>query len=407
MNHKNHSSDNEWKKYKLGDLAEVQTGPFGSQLHQSDYKVVGTPIITVEHLGENKIIHKNLPLVGEEDRQRLIKYTLREGDIVFSRVGSVDRRVYIGKEEDGWMFSGRCLRVRAVRKKVNPKFLSYYFGQKSFKELIRRIAVGATMPSINTTILNEVDVTIPELNYQSTIASILSSLDYKIDLLHRQNKTLEQLAETFFRQWFVKEAEESWGICKLGDFISVKGGTTPSTTRSEFWNGNINWTSPRDLSNNNSLFLFNTERKITEKGLKQIGSGLLPVGTVLLSSRAPIGYLVITEIPVAINQGYIAIICDKFFSNYFIYLWVKKNLDTIVNAANGSVFLEISKSTFKELEITIPPIQKLEIFDKEIGPLFQKIKSNTIQIRTLTQLRDTLLPKLMSGEIRLNYDYYD
>ncbi len=102
----------EWKEYKLEDLAKVQTSPFGSQLHMSDYKTNGTPIITVEHLGENKIIHENLPLVGLEDRERLKKYILKEGDIVFSRVGSVDRSAYISVREDGWMFSGRCLRVR-------------------------------------------------------------------------------------------------------------------------------------------------------------------------------------------------------------------------------------------------------------------------------------------------------
>jgi len=243
---------------------------------------------------------------------------------------------------------------------------------------------------------------LPDYKEQIQIASTLSSLDDKIDLLHRQNKTLEQLAETLFRQWFVKDAEESWEVGKLNDVISVKGGTTPSTTKPEYWNGTFNWTSPRDLSNNNSIFLFNTERKITAEGLQQIGSGLLPIGTVLLSSRAPIGYLVITEIPVAINQGYIAIICDKLVSNYFIYLWTKKNLDTIISSANGSVFLEISKSTFKELDFVIPPKQKLESFNIEIEPMFQKMKSNQIQIRTLTQIRDTLLPKLMSGEVKVN-----
>jgi type I restriction enzyme S subunit len=189
---------------------------------------------------------------------------------------------------------------------------------------------------------------------------------------------------------------------QLNDVISVKGGTTPSTTNSEFWNGNIHWTSPRDLSNHSSIFLFDTERKISEKGLKEIGSGLLPVGTVLLSSRAPIGYLAITEIPVAINQGYIAIICDKLVSNYFIYLWCKANMFEIENAGNGSVFQEISKSTFRALDFLIPPKEKLKLFDEEVESMFQKIKSNANQIATLTELRDKLLPKLMSGEVRVS-----
>lgn len=210
--------------------------------------------------------------------------------------------------------------------------------------------------------------------------------------MQHQNKTLEQLAETLFRQWFVVEADESWEAGKIDDIVSIKGGTTPSTANSDFWNGNIHWTSPRDLSNSNSIFLFDTERKISEKGLAQIGSGLLPIGTVLLSSRAPIDYLTITEIPVAINQGYIAIICDKIVSNYFIFLWLKSNINSVVNAANGSVFLEISKSTFRELELQIPPKERLMYFDEKIESVFMKVKMNNIEIKRLTELRDFFYP---------------
>lgn len=255
---------------------------------------------------------------------------------------------------------------------------------------------------VNKNCFENLYINLPPLPEQLLISETLSSLDDKIDLLHRQNKTLEALAETLFRQWFVEEAEESWEDGKLDDIISVKGGTTPSTNKPEFWNGNIHWTSPRDLSNHNSIFLFDTGKKITERGLKEISSGLLPIGTVLLSSRAPIGYLAITEIPVAINQGYIAIICDKFVSNYFIYLWCKENMPDIENAGNGSVFQEISKTTFRGLDFKIPSTDKLHLFDKEVDPMFQKIKSNSNQIKTLTQLRDTLLPKLMSGEVRVS-----
>ena len=382
---------------KLEEIADVQTGPFGSQLHMSDYKKEGTPIITVEHLDENRIIHKNLPLVGDEDKNRLKKYTLKEGDIVFSRVGSVDRCAYVSAKEDDWMFSGRLLRVR-TNEKVDSRFLSFYFNQESFKEYIRRIAVGATMPSINTTILSEVEIILPPLKEQKTIAETLSSLDEKIDLLHRQKKNLQALAEILFRQWFVEEAEESWELGTIGDVVSMKGGTTPSTNQPKYWDGNIHWTSPRDLSNSTSIFLFATSRKITEEGLKQISSGLLPVGTLLLSSRAPIGYLALTEIPVAINQGYIAIICDKLVSNHFMFLWCKANMGTIENAANGSVFQEISKSAFRTLPFLIPPNEKVNKFELEIEPIFQKIKSNTQQIHTLTRLRNTILPKSISGE---------
>jgi len=198
--------------------------------------------------------------------------------------------------------------------------------------------------------------------------------------------------------------DEGWEEGVLSHVISVKGGTTPSTKKPEYWDGDIYWTSPKDLSNHTSVFIFDTGRKITGRGLAKIGSGLLPIGTVLLSSRAPIGYLAITEIPLAINQGYIAIVCDKMVSNYFIYLWCKANMDVIKNQGNGSVFQEIAKSVFKEIIITIPPSPLLDDFDKAVNPIFSKIKTNQQQIRTLEKLRDTLLLKLMSGEVRVKLE---
>lgn len=390
----------EWKEYKLGEIADVQTGPFGSQLHMSDYQKKGTPIITVEHLGDNRIIHNNLPLVGDEDKKRLSKYVLSEGDIVFSRVGSVDRRAYVSAEENGWMFSGRCLRVRPSEK-VDSKYLSYYFGLEDFKETIRRIAVGATMPSINTPILSNVIVTLPSLDEQRRIASILTSLDDKIDLLRRENATLEAMAETLFRQWFVVEAKEEWEEGKLGDILSVKGGTTPSTKEPSYWDGDIAWTSPRDVTTLNGLYLFDTEKKITQKGLEQISSGLLPEGTLLMSSRAPVGVLAFAEIPLAINQGYIAILDDKGYSKEFIYLWLKTNMDLVHSYSNGSTFMEISKSAFKSLDLLIPPQNEVEEFIGKVKSYFEKIRLNEIQIQTLIQTRDGLLPRLMNNEIKV------
>ena len=157
----------EFSESRLSDLCDdkgVQTGPFGSQLHQKDYVPVGTPILTVEHLGQNRILHQNLPCVTDYDKERLSKYVLRKGDIVFSRVGSVDRRALIHEIEDGWLFSGRCLRVRPDANKLDPGYLSYFFGLPTFKGYIRSVAVGATMPSLNTQILSDVLIYYPSLS---------------------------------------------------------------------------------------------------------------------------------------------------------------------------------------------------------------------------------------------------
>ena len=181
----------------------IQTGPFGSQLHQEDYVSVGTPIVTVEHLGENRILHRNLPCVSDYDRDRLSKYALRRGDVVFSRVGSVDRRALVREPEEGWLFSGRCLRVRPDSAKIDSRYLSYFFGLSTFQAHIRSIAVGATMPSLNTQLLSDVTIFYPPLPEQRAIAHILGTLDDKIELNRRMNETLEAMARALFKSWFV------------------------------------------------------------------------------------------------------------------------------------------------------------------------------------------------------------
>ena len=181
------------KTVKIGDIASVQTGPFGSQLHNKDYILYGTPIVTIEHLGTRKMTKQNLPCVSDMDRDRLSKYTLRYGDLVFSRVGSVDRCSWVSEDEDGWMFSGRCLRVRPKEQtEIYHKYLYYFLCLESTKDYIRNIAVGATMPSINTGLLSEVPFTYPNIDKQRQIGDILSSFDDRIEENSKINHHLEQ-----------------------------------------------------------------------------------------------------------------------------------------------------------------------------------------------------------------------
>ena len=405
---------NNWKTYKLGEIATVQTGPFGSQLHQKDYVQNGTPILTVEHLGNNRIVHQNLPRVSDYDKMRLKKYCIQKGDIVFSRVGSVDRRAFVTEKEDGWLFSGRCLRVRADEKNVDGSFLSYYFGQESFKDLIRRIAVGATMPSLNTSILSSIEINIPaNLQEQKSIAAILSTIDDKIENNLAINKTLEEMAMALYKHWFVDfgpfqdgvESEsgripKGWEVKKIGEVIETLGGGTPSTTTKEYWeDGDILWYSPTDLTRENSLFSFDTAKKITALGLQKSSAKMFPANSLLMSSRATIGLLTINTKEACTNQGFITMLPNDKLSVYQLYFWVKDNMDLIISKANGSTFKEISKSNFRDLEIVVP--NSIENFIEQSKDIFEQIKNNTSENQTLIQLRDTLLPKLISGEVRL------
>lgn len=384
----------EWQEVKLGSIVESVSETF---------KFTDKPVVflNTSDIHADKFLHSDLSdpktLPGQAKKR------IRKGDLLFSEIRPANKRyALVNFDADDYVVSTKLMVLRS-KGNIDPRFLKLFLTSEETLDYLQMIAEdrSGTFPQITFDILDQMELMVPSLPEQKAIASVLNSLDDKIDLLHRQNNTLEVMAETIFRQWFVEEVQEDWEECALDELISVKGGTTPSTKEPSFWNGNVSWTSPRDLSNQQSVFMFDTERKITEKGLAQIGSGLLPVGTVLMSSRAPIGYLAISDIPVAINQGYIAIVCDKLVSNYFMYLWCKVNMEQIKNAGNGSTFEEISKSNFKAL-ITIKPSEDVLLkFNTSAEAIFAKIKTNQRQIQTLEKLRDNLLPKLMSGEVRI------
>jgi len=238
------------------------------------------------------------------------------------------------------------------------------------------------------------------------MVELFEALDKKIELNRRMNASLEATAQSLFKSWFVDAVQDrlpkGWQESTIGEEVRVVGGSTPSTSGLEFWEGGTyHWATPKDLSNLESPVLLDTDRKITDTGLQQITSGLLPVGTVLLSSRAPIGYLAIAEIPVAINQGFIGMICDGALPNHYVRLWTKQNKDAIESRANGTTFMEISKGNFRPLPIIVPPQPLLDAFQVQVDLLHRRVVSNLLESRTLATLRDTLLPKLLSGELRV------
>jgi type I restriction enzyme S subunit len=289
--------------------------------------------------------------------------------------------------------------------------------------------------------LDHLTVPLPPLPEQRAIAHILGTLDDKIELNRRMSQTLEAMARALFKAWFVDfepvraklagrwqrgqslpglpahlyhlfpdrlvdselgEIPEGWEVKAINDLAEVVGGSTPRTERAEYWEGGTyHWVTPKDLSGLSLPVLLDTERKITDAGLAQISSGLLPKGTVLLSSRAPIGYLAIAEVPVAINQGFIAIKPRFGVSNLFLLRWAGAFHDEIVSRANGSTFLEISKSNFRQIRIVAPSSSVMDAFDRLSRSMYYKVVENECESRALAGLRDALLPKLIRGEMRV------
>ncbi len=394
----------DWKQTTLGEVAEVQTGPFGSQLHNEDYVADGTPIITVENLVNDYINDsENTPKVSDEDKTRLVRYTLRKGDVVFSRVGSVDRCGYVSAKEDGWLFSGRLLRVRPTED-VFHKYVFYWLSQQRVKEYVRRIAVGATMPSINTELLSQVPIAYPCVSEQKAIAAVLSSFDDKIELLRRQNKTLEKIAQTIFKEWFVNFTvngkklkinnatglPEGWRMGKMGDEFEIIMGQSPDgRSYNEKGEGMIFFQGRAEFQDR-----FPTIRLYTTKPQKTAEKF-----DVLVSVRAPVGDINVAFDRCCIGRG-LAAVRGKYKS-YTLYKI--KYLKGAFNKfeAEGTVFGSIGKDAFANIETIIPDSESVKEFEATASIIDGKIYNNNSQIQTLSKLRDTLLPKLMKGEIRV------
>jgi type I restriction enzyme S subunit len=365
------------------------------------------------------------------------KFLLNEGDLLFARQslvleGAGKCSIFLSDDEPV-TFESHVTRVRLDRSKADPLFYFYYLQSHHGKNAIRSIVEqGAGASGIRGSDLQNLGVVWMPPPEQHAIAHILGILDDKIELNRRLNQTLEAMARALFKDWFVdfgpvrakmegrepylpadlwqlfpdrlddEGKPEGWRRSTIGSEVTVCGGSTPSTKEPAFWEGGEHhWATPKDLSTLKFPVLLDTIRKITDAGIEKISSGLLPVGTVLLSSRAPIGYLAITEVPTAINQGFIAMKCDGTLPNVFVLLWSRENMEVILGNANGSTFQEISKSNFRPIPVIVPPESILKAFRERTEPLYRHIVENERESRTLAQLRDTLLPKLISGELRI------
>lgn len=284
---------------------------------------------------------------------------------------------------------------------ANNKFL--YFWIKNNKQYIDSLGSGTTFAEVSGSVVKSLGIELPPLAEQKAIASVLSSLEDKIDLLHRQNKTLESMAETLFRQWFVEEAQDDWEEVNVLNIFSLVGGGTPKTSIDEYWNGNIPWISGGDISQSHKGFISKTEKSITELGLKSSSTKLLPKLSTIISARGTVGRYAILEQEMCFSQSNYGIIPKGHNCYYFVYLLIGFIVDELLAAAYGSVFDTITTRTFESVDLKLPEMSEIMNFEATVIEHFKKKELNSRQIQTLENLRDTLLPKLMSGEVRVNY----
>ncbi len=448
--------NSKWSMVTVEAISErVAMGPFGSSIKVETFVPEGIPIISGQHLHGARVDDgPGFNFITEDHAHRLANANVERGDIVFTHRGNIGQAAYVPKNSqfERYVISQSQFYMRCDSSKAIPEFITAYFRSLEGQHKLLANASQVGVPSIAqpVTYLRTIEIPLPPLPEQRAIAHILGTLDDKIELNRRMNETLEAMARALFKSWFIDfdpvrakavlrnqggsdwaverarvyldnmdeeiaalfpdrlvDSElgpipEGWKVSTIGQEVDVVGGSTPSTKDAAFWNGTINWATPKDLSSLESPVLVETSRKITEKGLDKISSGLLPRGTVLLSSRAPIGYLAISDVPVAINQGFIAMKCQKRLSNTYAWLWTAANMAAILENANGSTFQEISKSNFRPLRMIVPHVSVRKTYDKLMQRLYDRIVKNERQSHSLADLRDILLPKLISGELRVN-----
>jgi len=431
----------EWRESTLGDLAApvrnaLVGGPFGSNLVSHDYVGAGIPVIRGQNMG-GRWVSGDFVFVTEAKAASLEANLAHPGDIVFTQRGTLGQVSVVPEEPfDRYLVSQSQMKLTVNRELADPVFLYYVFSTAMQQAYIRQNTIQTGVPHTNLGILRDTPVPVPSLAEQRAIAHILGTLDDKIELNRRMSETLEAMARALFRSWFVDfdpvrakaegrdtglpphiaelfpdsfedselgEAPAGWRIRPISAFADVAGGTTPSTKEPAYWEGGVHaWATPKDLSRLSVPVLLDTERRITDAGLAQIGSGLLPKGTVLLSSRAPIGYLAVAEIPVAINQGFIAMTPKEGTPSVFLLFWASVAHAEIVSRANGSTFLEISKANFRPIPVVTPSDAVMQAYEERARGLYERIAANERESGTLSAARDALLPKLISGEVRVS-----
>jgi type I restriction enzyme S subunit len=422
----------------VGDLlvsqgGDIKTGPFGTKLKAAQYTSDGVPVVSVGEVDYGRlVVHEDTPRVNATVTDRMPEYLLREGDIVFGRKGAVDRSARVGADQDGWFLGSDGIRLR-LPSTCDAKFIAYQFQTVAHREWMLQHAAGSTMPSLNEGIIRRIPIIVPRLSEQRAIAEVLGSLDDKIEQNRRTAAKLEELARATFRAWFVDfvpvhakaagatsypgltpaafEAlpsafadsplgpiPEGWEVNTLGALCVVGRGSSPRPINN-FMGGTIPWLKIADATAANGPFLYATKEFVTEAG----ASKSVPVvpGDLILSNSASCGIPIFVGLEGCIHDGWLHFAHLQRISKGFLYHWLQWKAAHLIQVADGSVQRNLNTKLIRELPIVVPPVDVHEAFAEINDSLFNLINAAGHESRHLAALRDYLLPRLLSGAVRV------
>lgn len=409
----------EWKEVRLGNVCEIY-GRIGFRGYTTN-DLVDTPKEGAISLSPKNIINGELNLeqctyIKWDKYYESPEIMINPNEIVITKTGSsVGRTTFVRRVVHPMTLNPQLVVLKNISE--NAEFLSYYIKSALFQSVLKSIVVGSAIPTLSQKNLANLMINVPkEVEDQRRIASILSSLDRKIELNNKINADLEEMAQAIFKNWFVdfepfKDGKfvdselgmipEGWKVGGLFDIADVVGGSTPSKAKPEYYTQKgIAWLTPKDLSNHPAVYTSKGEIDITEEGYNSTSTKLMPKGTILFTSRAPIGYISIAQNDICTNQGFKSLVPKKA-GTCFLYCFLKYVTPEIENKSTGSTFKEASGALMKSLQVIMPDQKVFEEFEEIVSPLFARIESLEKENSRLSLLRDTLLPRLMSGELEV------
>ena len=372
--------------YKLKDVLKIGNGKDHSTLPDGEY-----------------------PVLGSGGIMRYANSYLYDGEsVLLPRKGTLNNIQYIkGKF---WTVD-TCYYTIINQDIAHPYYL--YRLLRSFD--LSGLDSGASIPSMTSKTYYGIKVQLPPLTTQQKIASILSAYDNLIQNYKKQIEALQTAASELYKEWFVRfrfpghqttkfenGIPEGWKVERIVNVGEVIGGGTPSTENEEYWDGDIPWLSPVDLSDNTNVYVSRGSKNITELGLKKSSAKMMPTGTVLLSSRAPVGYVALAKNPICTNQGFKSVVCNtSVIQPIYLYYYFRMNKNYLQSIASGATFPELSGSMMKKFKVLLPPMKVQQEFSKRAKIFIEKADLLSEQITNLTQQRDLLLPRLMSGKLEV------
>jgi type I restriction enzyme S subunit len=416
----------------------IAIGPFGSRMKSECYVSSGVPVIRGNNIGDTREFVGEMVYITPELANQLGNAIVHADDLVFPHRGAIGQVGIVPRNNtERYALSSSLMKLTCDRRQVEPLFLFYFFRSADGQHELLKNASTVGTPGIGQPLssLRSIKVSLPPLPEQKAIAHILGTLDDKIELNRRMNATLEAMARALFQSWFVDfdpvrakldgrppaglddttaalfpahfqdsplgPIPQGWEVCSLANKIELLSGGTPKTSEPDYWDGDIPWYSVKDAPSETDVWVVQTERHVTKLGIANSATQILPEGTTIISARGTVGKLALVGTPMAMNQSCYGVRGVKGYGNFFTYFALRQATNDLQQRTHGTVFDTITRQTFETLDWIFPPANLTTAFDHTVAPLLVQLRANLHQSRTLATLRDTLLPKLLSGELRV------